>query len=229
MCTSRIARLPVFSNLSSQDLDALASLGRERRATAGEVLFRRGDACASVFGLLDGSVKLVRRAGGRETVIDLLGAGELVGDTALFSGRGHEADAVTLTECRLLCLAALPLLRHLQQSPRTGLALLGHMSRRVERLGARVESHARFSAEQAVAGFLLDHCDGNGLLGRTAAACGRRDLSALLGLRPETLSRALSRFRRAGWVRERGDGRQVVDRGALAACLPDGARLSADT
>jgi len=226
--SSRIARLAVFAGLPDAESDDLARLARERRAVPGEVLFRSGETCASVFGLLDGSAKLVRRAGGRDTVIDLLGPGDLLGDTALFSGRGHECDAVALTECRLLCLASLPLLRHLQHAPRTAIALLTHMSRRVERLGARVESHARFSAEQAVAGFLLEHCDGNGVLGRTGAACGRRDLSALLRLRPETLSRALSRFRRAGWLRERGDGRQVVDRAALAACLPAGAERAGE-
>jgi len=220
MPTGRIGRLPAFAGLPAPDLEALARLSGERRVPAGDVLFRRGEGCASVFGLLDGSVKLVRRPGGRETVMELLGPGALIGETALFSGCGHEGDAVTLTGCRLLSLPALPLLRHLQDAPRTALALLGHMSRRIDRLESRVESHVRFSAEQAVAGFLLEHCDGNGQLSRTGAACGRRDLSALLGLRPETLSRALSRFRRAGWVRERGDGRQVVDRTALAALLP---------
>jgi CRP/FNR family transcriptional regulator len=217
-----LARIEAFAGLPESELRAIARFTRERRAAPRERLFGRGEACACVFALLEGSAKLVRRSDGAETVMALLAPGSLLGGSALFSGSGHDCDAITLAESRLLCLTALPFLRHLQHSPHTAQCLLAHMARRLDGLLTRVERQARFSAEQTVAAFLLDHCNDKGELSG-AAACERRDLSALLDLRPETLSRALSRFRREGWLHEHSDGRTVVDRGALAARLPPGA------
>jgi CRP/FNR family transcriptional regulator len=219
---ARLTRVEAFAGLPDTELKALARFTRERRAAARERLFSRGESCTCLFALVEGSAKLIRRSDDGETVMALLSPGSLLGESALFSGSGHDCDAVTLAESSLLCLKALPLLRHLQDSPRTTQCLLGHMARRIDGLLTRVERQARFSAEQTVAAFLLDHCNAKGVLSHAGADCERRDLSALLDLRPETLSRALSRFRREGWLSERSDGCTVVNRSALAARLPPG-------
>jgi CRP-like cAMP-binding protein len=217
-----LGKVRCFANCEARDLSALARITTPRVVPARQVIFGRGDTCSSVYVLLEGAVKLTRGHPGHEAVVDLIGPGGVFGELALFSGLGYAATAVSLSRCRLLAISAPPLLRHLQTSPRSACALMAHMGRRAGSLLDRVERHTRYSAEQATAAHLLEHCDESGVVEPATARCGRRDLGSYLGLRAETLSRVLSRFRKQGWLRDRPDGLQVVDRTALAARLPRG-------
>ena len=215
-----LKQLRCFTGCGVRELNAIARFTGERDVAPRQLLFARGDACSYLFALVYGSVKLTRGSNDSEAVVDLVGPGHLFGELALFSGAGHASTAVTLSRCRVLTISAVPMLRHLQSSPRTACALLTHMGQRIGGLLDRVERNTLYSAEQITAAHLLDRSDDDGVLEPATAGCGRRTLGSFLGLRPETLSRVLSRFRREGWLRDLPDGRQAVDRDALAARLP---------
>lgn len=222
LVASALGAIRCLSGCDPGDLVAVARFTTVRPVSAGDVLFSRGQPCSHLFGLLDGAVKLSRTPpAGTETVLDLLAPGALFGERALFSGDGHASRAQALCEGRVLAIAAAPLLRHVQTSPRMAHAVMTHMAERIARLMDRVERQGTYSALQQVAAFLLDRSGSDGVLGIEVERCSRRDLSACLSLRPETLSRALSRLRRDGRLRDLREGGQAVDREALASLLPE--------
>jgi CRP-like cAMP-binding protein len=82
-----IARLPVFADLDDAERAAIATLARVEQVPAGTTLFRESEPADDIRFVVEGSISLGMRFGGRgEVVILSLGPGELVGWTALLGG-----------------------------------------------------------------------------------------------------------------------------------------------
>jgi CRP/FNR family cyclic AMP-dependent transcriptional regulator len=68
-------------------------------------LFQQGAQAQEVYLIKSGLVKLTRlRQDGRELILDLTFAGQLLGSAAAIVQRPHPATAITLTRCSLLCI-----------------------------------------------------------------------------------------------------------------------------
>jgi CRP-like cAMP-binding protein len=82
-----IGRLPAFADLDDAERAAVAALARVELVPAGTTLFRESEPADDLRFLVEGRVSLGMRFGGRGEVIVLsLGAGELIGWTALVGG-----------------------------------------------------------------------------------------------------------------------------------------------
>ncbi|HVW46418.1 MAG TPA: cyclic nucleotide-binding domain-containing protein [Solirubrobacterales bacterium] len=80
-----IAAAPVFAGLAPDQLELVAGCGANRRAEAGEVLFREGDPADLFFLIRAGTIALEVHSPGRGAlVIDTLHDGDLVGWSWLF-------------------------------------------------------------------------------------------------------------------------------------------------
>jgi CRP/FNR family transcriptional regulator len=78
----------------------------------------------------------------------------------------------------------------------------------------------RFSAEERVAGFIISLVEAQERRGRAGPVfdlpATRADIGEFLGLTLETVSRAISAFRKRGWIRLHGhSGIEITDRRAL--------------
>ena len=95
-------------------LESLLPFMSPRRALAGEVLFRRGDAAGEMFYLLSGAVRL-------EELGKTLGPGAMLGEISMFAPRRERtATAVCDTEAELLSITADKVMQLYYQNPRFG-------------------------------------------------------------------------------------------------------------
>jgi multidrug resistance efflux pump len=95
-------------------LESLLPFMSQRRAEAGEVLFRRGDAAGEMFHLLSGAVRL-------EEVGKTLGPGAMLGEISMFAPhRERTATAVCDTDVELLSITADKVMQLYYQNPRFG-------------------------------------------------------------------------------------------------------------
>jgi CPA1 family monovalent cation:H+ antiporter len=95
-----IQQVPMFAELSAEQLDKIAALLRPRVAVPGEVLVRRGERGTVMFFLSSGAAE-----------VDLadhkirLGRGDFFGEMALLDpSRRRGADVTALSYCQLLIL-----------------------------------------------------------------------------------------------------------------------------
>lgn len=164
-----------------------------RRMRRGEVLFRQGDAGAGVYVVRAGSLKTsVCASEGPEQVVGFHLAGEVIGLQGWATAR-HASTAVALEDTEVALLPrtegwnaqAFPLEQALQR-------LLG---REVERAQSHLMLATRGSADQRVAGFLLDLSQRMLARGYSATEfvlrMTRADLGNYLALQIETVSRSL--------------------------------------
>ena len=77
------------------------------RVPAGRVIFREGEAAAGCYLLVSGAVKVTLASGNeRETLLAILGAGDVVGEMALLEGQPRSATVTALQACELRYVSA---------------------------------------------------------------------------------------------------------------------------
>jgi CRP/FNR family cyclic AMP-dependent transcriptional regulator len=97
--------VPLFRDLSEQDLGVLAASLRTRRYRRGEVIFHQGDPGDALHIILSGRVKISSPSeAGVEAILTTLRPGEFFGSLALLDGapRSASATAVEATETLIL-------------------------------------------------------------------------------------------------------------------------------
>jgi thioredoxin reductase (NADPH) len=73
--------------LSASELSEMGAFGTEKAVTAGEILFRAGEASYDLFVVLEGEVEVVRSDGNDEVVLVTFGPGTFVGELTLLTGQ----------------------------------------------------------------------------------------------------------------------------------------------
>lgn len=209
--------------LRDDELVALNSIGQRRKVACGETVIWSGDDSVICANLLEGIMKLsASTSDGREQTVGLLYPADFVG--RLFA----EQAAFTVTALTDVELCVFPRGQFetvLQDHVRMERLLLQRTFSALEDARGRMLTLARRTAEERVAGFLLDMLARIGNTGCSAVADGpvtfdlpltRGQIAELLGLTIETVSRQLTRFKTAGLIALPGArGITIRDRAGL--------------
>jgi CRP-like cAMP-binding protein len=96
---------------------------------AGEAIFRAGDKGDNMYVVVEGEVRI--SAGGRE--LELLGPGGVFGEIALIDSGPRSADAVAVTDCRVVPVDEAWFKFLVQQTPFFSLQIMRVMADRLRR------------------------------------------------------------------------------------------------
>lgn len=119
----------MFSKISGEDIARIIQISREIEKPADSVLFRAGEEGHELFILLAGEVKIERD--GR--LLAHLKRGDFLGEMALLDSEPRSADATTLSDCKLLCIAQQDFFDVLSGRPEILRAILRLLSGRLRR------------------------------------------------------------------------------------------------
>lgn len=188
-----LAHLPLFRELSPEQIDQIAAGTREKRAPKGEMLFHKGDTPRGFYVIVFGQVKLAFPSSqGNEKVVEILGPKQSFGEAVMFMDRPYPVFAETLTDTLLFYIAENAVLDLLQRDPSFARRMLAGLSLRLHSLLQDVESYSLRSSTQRVIGYLLQLCDekeaGDGEI-TIALPTSKQVIASRLNLTPETLSR----------------------------------------
>jgi len=207
-----LRRVPLFVELSDQQLAAIAERVGHRRYERDAIIFSEGEACLELLIVEEGSVRLLKSApNGRQQLMGIERTGNTLAEVPVFDGGRYTVTALAAEPTVLLRLDAEHFRKVCLQQPEVAAKLikvLGHRLRRAERLIEELS----FST---VRGRLIAH------LLHLAEECGRRDglsvefevkenneeLAARVGTVRELVSRNLGRLHGDGLIEMR---RRVV-------------------
>ena len=97
---------PLFASLDLEGASALRELLTEQVVLKGEVLFYEGEPGNDLFLILEGKIKLGHAStDGRESLMAVLGPGEMFGELSLFDPGPRTSTAKALTETQALRLS----------------------------------------------------------------------------------------------------------------------------
>ncbi len=95
------ASTPLFASLDEEGLQLVADLTEEMVVPAGRYLFRQGDKGDSMFVVARGAVDVLLERDDEETLVDVLGGGDIIGEMALLTGERRTASARAATTVTL--------------------------------------------------------------------------------------------------------------------------------
>jgi CRP-like cAMP-binding protein len=100
-----LSQMPIFANLSSQQIGALVKHMGRTRVEARRAIVRQGEARHHFYVIVEGQVAVsVRDEAGREKLVARLGRGEHFGETALYTDQPYAATYWSETPLELLTL-----------------------------------------------------------------------------------------------------------------------------
>lgn len=207
-------RAPVLSALPPQDRLELARTSRVVELKSREVLWREGARADSLGLVLMGRVA-VERARRRSVIVDVVGAGDFVGEVAFTLGAKYQFDVRCLRRARVAMISATSLRRMLETRPRAAVSLAMNLAEEVLKLTRRVESLSAGSVTQRLARVLVGLADrfGEPFPGGVLmpVRLRREDLASLGATTLESASRQISAWKRDGIVTPQPAGMLIRD------------------
>jgi CRP/FNR family cyclic AMP-dependent transcriptional regulator len=134
-----LGHVDLFAALDKKELQVLVGSCQERTYTAGSVIFTEGDAGVGLYVLKSGKIRLtqVNDPDRAEVEIDVIGAGQVMGEMALLDDMPRSATATAVDDVDVLVLPVWDFRGVVRQHPDMGLKLLATLSRRLRKVEAR--------------------------------------------------------------------------------------------
>lgn len=221
-CSLRELCLP--AGLEQGELTQLDRLvNRRQPVKRGDYLYRAGAQLHSLYAIRTGFIKSsVLHEDGREQVAGFHMAGDLMGLDAISSNQ-HMCDAVALEDSEV-CEIPLAALEHLSREiPSLQQHFHRIMSREIVRDYGVMLLLGSMRAEERLAAFLLNLSQRFAARGYSTTEFNlrmtREEIGSYLGLKLETISRALSNFQEKGLIEVRNRRVRLTDLPALRALI----------
>ncbi|NNL65762.1 MAG: Crp/Fnr family transcriptional regulator [Myxococcales bacterium] len=215
-----------FERFSREDAEAVRKLGSPVAVRRGETLFERGDEARRFFWIDDGRMDVVVTSPqGKNLVLRRLGAGDVIGEIAIFTGARRTATLVAAEDSRLFAVDSRDLRDLVQRRPTLAVALLGILSERTRALTEQLEDSFFLPMRARLAKTLLELAEESGRETDDGVLLAEPLSQALLGrlvyASREEVNRELGRWSKQGWIRRRDGLLELLDPGALAELLSD--------
>ncbi len=140
-----LAGVPLFDGLSDDDRNALAERLEHVTLSAGEKVFVKGDAGASMYIVLSGAVQVYlgsEEEGLSRVVLKDLRTGEYFGELSLFDDKPRSASVEVLVDAVLLKLTREEFTAQLTVSRSAALGILSEMAQRLRETNAMLSQRA---------------------------------------------------------------------------------------
>lgn len=163
------------------------------------LLYLQGDNPEWFYLVLSGWVKVFRETfDGDEAIIELVGAGQFVGECTPLEGNTHTCSAAVADKAVLIRLPISLLGAAIKEDHKFALAMLENVAKKRLSQMKEIEGLKLQKADQRIGCFLLQQCNGQPSGERDLTLpYGKSLIATQLGMQGETFSRAIKKLRNA--------------------------------
>ena len=195
----------LLGKLSSSEIDTLLRYSRVEHYPAGEEIFAKGSPGNSLMIVLRGRVRISSISlTGKEIVLNIIDAGEIVGEIALLDGGERSGDAVAMTDCELLVLSRRDFMPFIENRADICLMLIKILCHRLRQTSEQVEDLQFRHLESRIAKALLHLSERSGqpvVDGRVLELhMSQSELSHIVGSSRESVNKQLQAWQKAGFI-----------------------------
>lgn len=211
-----LSRLPLFQGLNEQQFALLSSRIQKISLRRGEVLFVEGDEGDRLYIITEGKIKLGHSSeDGRESLLAILGPGEMIGELTLFDPGKRSTTATAVSPASMLCLDHADLVQILDTNPEVAKHLLRALAQRLRRTNESLSDLVFSDVPGRVAKALLDLAERFGTTSEDGVHVPhdltQEELAQLVGASRETVNKSLADFVSRGWIRLEGRAVTLLD------------------
>ncbi|HCW22398.1 MAG TPA: Crp/Fnr family transcriptional regulator [Lachnospiraceae bacterium] len=212
--TSCMDRIRLFRGLPKSSRQELMADVIHRSYKEGHLLIEEETKVRYIIVIRRGRVKICRGdADGEEHILDILHDGQAIWHDLFLKEPVYHYSAVCLTDADCCLFSREKFMQIITREPEMALGLIAMLSTELTEEKEKVMLLSIRDPDTRLAGFLLDR-DGKCLNGKISMKLS--DIAATISLRPETVSRSLTKLQKAGYIERAGRGElRVTDREGL--------------
>ena len=129
-----LREIPIFADLSPEDLKLVAETAREEWYPQNTVIFHQGEEGNMMFVIVEGNLQVLRTTNGIEQVLAQRSAGDFVGEMAIIESAPRSATLSAQTDVRVLAMDGETFKGILRERPDVSFAVLRSVSRRLREM-----------------------------------------------------------------------------------------------
>ena len=203
-----VLKTSLFSSLSNEQVAQLGCVFRPARYRKNQILFFEGGVAQHLFALHTGLVKLVKSLeNGKDRITSVLFPGQMFGLESL-SEPMYPLTAITLRDSEICAASRDEVVVFLQSNPEIALGMVRFLVGEIGRVRSQVTDMSFKDARMKVATFILSLVASDSAPHDTHTTLNlplsRQEISEVLELSPETISRTLAAFRKQELIIARG-------------------------
>lgn len=202
----------LLEGLSVSDLNAIASVCRDRIYSKGEVIFHQGDPVEFLYILNRGFVRVsLVTSDDREKILGVFRAGDVFGENVLGPDQYCQMQTVAHEECWVSMISRQQFFRLVEQRVSIALNYVKILNQKLLEAREELATHSFFDTEHRLGKALIKLAENHG-----KSIYGEKDriklkiflshehLAQLIGANRPHVSMIMSRFKKNGWIGYRG-------------------------
>jgi CRP/FNR family transcriptional regulator, dissimilatory nitrate respiration regulator len=216
-----LANLPLFRELSAEEIDRIALGTSEHHVPRGGVVVNKGDPVEGFHLVVYGQIKLaLTTPQGDEKVVEIIGPGFSFGEALMFVGKPYIVTATALADSLLLHVKRETVFEELARDPLFARKMLAGLSRKLHGLVSDLESVTLKTGRERVIGYLMrqegagDEADAPYSV---SLPVSKAIVASRLNLTPEHFSRILHELAASGLIEVDGRDIRIADPKRLRA------------
>jgi CRP/FNR family transcriptional regulator len=189
---------------------------QDKEFSRGENIFSEGSDSRGFYIIIKGRVKVFKlSAEGKEQILHIEGAKELLGAVSAFAGTPYPAYADTMEKTSALFFPRKDFLSLIKKEPAVVMNMMANLAMRLQYFTRMIEDLSLKEVPGRLAAYLLYICQQTGCSDSIDIDIPKGQLASLLGTIPETLSRILRKMSEKGIIEVKGRRIKLTNKNAL--------------
>lgn len=214
--TEMIKKLAFFSELQENDLEQILKISIERNYKKNMIIFMEGEPGEAFYYIRSGKVKVFRTyEDGKEHIIHIFGAGDVFGEATLFSNIPYPACALVYEDSVIGIIKNSDLENLIRCNSELALKIIKILAGKLVFTQHKIKDLAFNDVFARTAAQLLKLAKDYGVKVENGIAIdiqvSRQDLADMTGTSRETISRAISKFKKENSILEDKDRIIILD------------------
>ena len=204
--------IPLFSELSSGQLDKVTAISELKHLTKNEILFLEGDFYKGFYIQLEGAVKIYKTSSdGKEAVVHLIQPFSVYADIPLFEGRNYPTSSQALDKGLALFIPKEGFINLIKENHDVSLKMLAGFAKRLKSMVIQIDDLQNKEVKNRLAKYLLNEINQNETLNLPEPLVKlnvpKSTIASYLGTITETLSRTFNKLQTEKIIRV--DGKKI--------------------
>lgn len=186
----------------------------------GKVIFSEGNPSTGIYCIRHGKIKLSKtNQSGKESIIQLISAGNLIGHHNFFAGSTYYASAIVMEDAEVCRLPTEFIMEAISNHPTLAIQIIKQLSHAMSETEIKLNSLLQRNVRERLAQLLLTLSYTYGVKDeerlRLDIKLSRDEIAALIGTVNETVTRFITEFKTEGLIEEEGKNIYVIDHDRL--------------
>lgn len=204
-----IKNIFLFSGFDEKELDLIKNFSTIKKFNKGDQIFIEGVLAREFFIIASGQVKIYKLSPtGDEHILHVQNRGDLVAEAAIFDLKIYPAFCSALQDCELITIPTGRFYELIEKNPLIAIKMMSAYSRRLREFVAKITDLSFRNVKSRLSKYIIDSA-GNTKICNISFT--KKELAALLGTVPETLSRTFDYLKKNGLIEEKNQCIHILD------------------